>query len=63
MTNFLLLYVGAAVLALSAMLALAGISLWALGERRLRHTPQFRAVGFRGVGDEALALEVPRTAP
>jgi len=53
MTNLDILYTGAAVLALSDVLALATIAIWALNERRLDNAPRFRVVGHAGANDDA----------
>lgn len=57
MPNFLILYVSAAVLALSAMLTLGVVALWVLGERRLGDAAQFHVADRGGSSGEALAVE------
>ena len=59
MTNFNLLYLGAAGLALSDFLALATIVIWALNRRRQEEPSHLSALGLSGVGDEAFARAVP----
>jgi hypothetical protein len=60
MTEFKILYLSAAVLELSGLLALVTIAIWALNEWRLSRAPRFGVMSFVGANDEANIREAPQ---